>query len=54
MPLFAAIGLDHPPHSMDKRDVNRDGHRAYVWDNDAPIRFVGVMLDDDDNQCGSF
>ena len=53
MPLFAAIGLDHPPHSMEKRDTNRDAHRAYVWDNDAPIRFVGVLLDDEDNQCGS-
>lgn len=54
MPLFAAICLDHPPHSGDLRDKFRDPHRAYVVANDAPIRLVGPLLDDAGNQCASF
>lgn len=53
MPLFAAICLDHPPHSGDKRDEFRDSHRAYVRANDAPIRLVGPLLDENGNQCAS-
>lgn len=53
MSLFAVIGLDHPPHAMDRRDAVRAGHRSYVIENDAPIAFVGVMTDNDGNQCGS-
>lgn len=53
MPLFAVLGLDHPPHAMDRRDAARDAHRAYVVENDADIAFVGVCLDDDRNQCAS-
>jgi uncharacterized protein YciI len=54
MPLFAVIGLDHPPHAMARRDAVRAEHRAYVRSNDAPIRLVGPLLDGDNNQCGSF
>jgi uncharacterized protein YciI len=39
---------------MDRRDAARAGHRSYVVENDKPIAFVGVMTDDDGNQCGSF
>ena len=53
MPLYAAICLDHPPHAMDKRDAVRSEHRSYVKGNDAPIRFVGVLLDEAGNQCSS-
>jgi uncharacterized protein YciI len=53
MPLFAVIGLDHSPNSMDKRDAVRTEHRAYVMDNAEDIEFVAVMLDDAGNQCGS-
>lgn len=53
MPLFVVFGMDHRPHSMERRLTHRDAHRAYVVQNDAPIAFVGVCLDDDDNQCGS-
>ena len=53
MPLYAVIGLDHPPHAMDRRDAARGPHREYVVANDGPIAFVGVMTDDDGNQCGS-
>jgi uncharacterized protein YciI len=54
MALYAVIGLDHPPHSMSRREASRQAHRTYVLDNREAIRFVGVMLDDDNNQCGSF
>jgi uncharacterized protein YciI len=53
MPLFAVIGLDHPPHAMDRRDPLRAEHRTYVKDNDAPIRLAAVLVDDDANQCGT-
>jgi uncharacterized protein YciI len=53
MPLFAVMGLDHPPHSMDRRLAARDAHRAYVVANDDPIAFVGVCMDDEGNQCAS-
>ena len=53
MPLFAAIGLDHPPHSMDKRLAARTEHRSYVLANEGDIALVGVLLDDEQNQCGS-
>jgi len=54
MALYAVIGLDHPPHAMDKRNAVRSEHRRFVTGNDAPIVLVGPMLDDDNNQCGSF
>lgn len=53
MPLFAVMGLDHPPHAMERRDAAREAHRAYVVDNDERIAFVGVCLDDANNQCAS-
>lgn len=54
MPLYAAICLDHPPHSGDTRDKFRLAHREYVVANDANIKLVGPLLDDDGNQCASF
>lgn len=54
MPLYAAICLDHPPHSGAKRDEFRTPHRSYVRANDASIRLVGPLLDEDGNQCASF
>jgi len=54
MPLFAVIGLDHPPHAMERRDAVRGAHRAYVVEHDEPIVFVGACIDNDDNQCASF
>jgi uncharacterized protein YciI len=54
MPLFAVIGLDHPPHAMARRDAARAEHRRYVVENDERIVFVGVCTDEDDNQCASF
>ena len=54
MPLFFAIGYDHPPHMMALRDELRAAHRQYVMiDRTEPIRFAGAMLDDKGNQCGS-
>jgi hypothetical protein len=53
MPHFLVFGLDHPPHSMAARDAARAEHRAYVMENDSPIRLAGAMIDADDNQCGS-
>jgi len=54
MPLFALIGLDHPPHAMARRDAVRTDHRRYVLSNEATIALVGPFVDDDGNQCGSF
>lgn len=54
MPLFAVIGLDHPPHSMKLRDAHRADHRTYVWRHDERIRLVGPLLDAEGNQSGSF
>jgi ketosteroid isomerase-like protein/uncharacterized protein YciI len=54
MPLFAVIGLDHPPHSMDKRNAVRAEHRSYVLGHAEPIALVGPFLDEAGNQCGSF
>ena len=53
MPLFAVIGLDHPPHAMPQRDAVRAEHRAYVKTNDGQIRLAAAMVDGDANQCGS-
>jgi uncharacterized protein YciI len=53
MGLYAVIGLDHPPHSMPKRDAVRAAHRTYVLQNDRAISLAGVLLGDEDNQCGS-
>src|SRR4051812_40038743 len=53
MPLFVVVGLDHPPHSMERRDAVRTPHRAYVKENDSQIRLAGAMLTQDDRQCGS-
>lgn len=54
MTLYAAICLDHPPHSGEKRDAARVAHREYVVANDSVIKLVGPMLDKDGNQCASF
>lgn len=54
MPLYAVICLDHPPHSGEKRDAARVAHREYVVANDAAIKLVGPLLDQDGNQCASF
>jgi uncharacterized protein len=54
MPYYAIIGLDHPPHSMAKRETFRAAHRAYVLGNDQSVMLAGPLLDDDNNQCGSF
>jgi len=53
MPHFAAIGFDHPPHSMALRDAVRAEHRRYVLDHDATILMAGAMRDGDHNQCGT-
>ncbi|MCR5859685.1 YciI family protein [Mesorhizobium sp. J428] len=53
MPHFAAIGFDHPPHSMHLRDRHRPEHRRFVLDNVAPIRMTGAMRDAHGNQCGT-
>jgi uncharacterized protein YciI len=53
MALYAVIGLDHPPHSMPKRDASRSEHRVYLREHDQTISLAGVMLDDDNHQCGS-
>ncbi|HEU0222640.1 MAG TPA: YciI family protein [Paracoccaceae bacterium] len=53
MPHFAAIGFDHPPHSMALRDRLRAEHRRYVLENDARILMAGAMRDAEGNQCGT-
>ncbi len=53
MAHFAAIGFDHPPHSMELRDKMRAEHRRYVLKNDSSIRMTGAMMDGDSNQCGT-
>jgi uncharacterized protein len=53
MPLFAVIGLDHPPHDMVRRRASQTDHRRYVLHHDAPIALTGAMLDDAGAQCGS-
>lgn len=53
MQLFAAIGLDHPPHAMEKRLAAQKEHRRYVVSNDQPIALVGVLLDENGDQSGS-
>jgi uncharacterized protein YciI len=53
MTHFAAIGFDHPPHSMALRDGHRPEHRLYVLKNGAPIRMAGAMRDPQGNQCGT-
>ena len=54
MPLYAVIGLDHPPHSMAKRNSVRQEHRQFVIDNDEVVSLTGPFLDEQGNQCGSF
>lgn len=53
MPHFAAIGFDHPPHSMPLRETHRPEHRRYVLDNTGPILMTGAMRDNEGNQCGT-
>ncbi len=53
MPTFAAIGFDHPPHSMALRDAHRAAHRKYVLEHTGPIRTAGAMRDAQGNQCGT-
>jgi uncharacterized protein YciI len=53
MQLFVVIGLDDRPGSIQKRNENRPAHGAYVRANDAPIRLVGPMFDDDGEINGS-
>jgi uncharacterized protein YciI len=54
MPLFAVIGLDHPPHDMARRQASQMDHRRYVLTHDEPIALTGAMLDEAGSQCGSF
>lgn len=53
MPLYAVVGIDHPPHSMALRDRVRPEHRAYVKGNDRLLRLAAVMLDPAGNQQGT-
>jgi len=53
MPLYAVIGFDHPPHSMELRDMNRQEHRAYELANDQGTRLAGALYDANGNQCGT-
>lgn len=53
MPLFAVIGFDHPPHSMELREKLRQSHRAYVKENDKDTVLAGAFYDDEGNQCGT-
>jgi uncharacterized protein YciI len=53
MPLYAFIGFDHPPHSMELRDKLRADHRAYVQGNDGGACLAGALYDDAGNQCGT-
>ncbi len=53
MPLYAAIGFDHPPHSMELREKFRAEHRAYSQGEDAMTRIAGAFYDAEGNQCGT-
>jgi uncharacterized protein YciI len=53
MPLFAFIGFDHPPHSMELRDQLRAAHREYVQSHDLGAVLAGAMYDAEGNQCGT-
>lgn len=53
MPLYAFIGFDQPPHSMEMRERLRPQHRAYVQGNDGGAVLAGAMYDADGNQCGT-
>lgn len=53
MPLFIAVGFDHPPHSMALREKLRDQHRRYVLERADPIRFAGPTVDGAGNQSGT-
>ena len=53
MALYAFIGFDRPPHSMELRDKLRAEHRAYVQGNDGGARIAGALYDDQGNQCGT-
>ncbi|GIL01829.1 MAG: hypothetical protein BroJett030_17280 [Alphaproteobacteria bacterium] len=53
MKHFAAIGFDHPPHAMARRDALRAEHRRYVLRNDGNLLMTGAMTDGNGNQCGT-
>jgi uncharacterized protein YciI len=53
MPLYLAIGFDDQPASIETRKTLMNAHRDYVRGNDAAIRLVGPLLDDDKGTCGS-
>jgi uncharacterized protein YciI len=53
MPLYAFIGFDTPPHSMELRDKLRAAHRDYVQNNDLGAVLAGAMYDAEGNQCGT-
>jgi uncharacterized protein len=53
MPLYAFIGFDTPPHSMELRDRLRAAHRDYVQNNDLGAVLAGAMYDTEGNQCGT-
>ncbi len=53
MPLFAIIGFDQPPHSMELREKFRADHRAYSKANDGTTRLAGAFYDAEGNQCGT-
>ena len=49
MALFVVIGLDDQPQSIAKRDSLRPQHRAYVRGDQSRIRFVGPIMNDDND-----
>ena len=53
MKHFAAIGFDHPPHSMKLRNESRPDHRRHVLLNDRDLMMTGAMMDGAGNQCGT-
>jgi uncharacterized protein len=53
MPLYAFIGFDHAPHSMELREKLRPQHRAYTQGNDGGAVTAGAMYDAEGNQCGT-
>lgn len=53
MPLFAVIGFDHPPHSMELREKLRPQHRAYSQGKGEMTRLAGALYDPEGNQCGT-
>lgn len=53
MGLYLALGGDDPVHGPARREAFLNDHRTYVRGNDANIRMVGPLLQDDGKICGS-